>query len=56
MTVELRVAELDRRIADLEASAWSGNKLAWVWLEKVCVEREVLTGEPCDRVCTCEDT
>lgn len=55
MTVEQQVAELDRRIRDLEASGWSGNKLAWSWLSEACTERAELTGEPCDHHCACEE-
>lgn len=51
-----QIAELDRTISNLEARGWSGNKLAWTWLENACVERETLTGETCDRhKCTCEE-
>ena len=46
MTDEQRIAELDRTIAGLKERAWSGNKLAWSWLDKAWTERAILTGEP----------
>jgi len=48
-----RIAELDRTIAGLKERAWSGNKLAWSWLDEAWTERAALTGETCD--CDCED-
>jgi hypothetical protein len=55
VSIEQRVAELDRRIADLEVSAWSGNKTAWSWLAVACTERAELTGEPCGHHCAYEE-
>lgn len=49
--VAQRIAELDRSIAGLKERAWSGNKLAWTWLDHAWTERAMLTGEP---PCTCD--
>ena len=50
-----RIADLDRSIAGLLELAWSGNKLAWTWLDNAWTERATLTGEPYDHTCKCEE-
>jgi hypothetical protein len=47
-----RIAELDRSIAGLKERAWSGNKLAWTWLDQAWTERAMLTGE--EHTCDCD--
>lgn len=50
-----RIADLDRTIAGLKERGWSGNKLAWAWLDAAWSERAMLTGDTCDHTCCCEE-